>query len=77
MTIPASIQPTDTFEDWRLKNNEIIDTYAHVSVSGVNPTANDGTNAGYRQGSIWIQESSGQVFTCTDDTPGAAIWFQH
>ena len=74
MAIPAPIAPTDTFKDWREKTNELIDTFVDVTTSTSDPTPDDGSNAGFRVGSTWIQESTEQVFTCMDATPGSAEW---
>lgn len=39
-----------------------------------NPTVNDDYNDGYRVGSTWVNVSTGAVFTCVNQTVGAAEW---
>jgi hypothetical protein len=38
------------------------------------PTANDDVNDGYSIFSKWINQSTGDVFECLDNTAGAAVW---
>ena len=45
-------------------------TTAHTS----DPTVNDDSGDGYYAGSIWINESTGRMFVCTDASSGAAVW---
>ena len=40
----------------------------------VNPTADDDANDGYSVGSRWVNTTSGETWTCTDATVGAAVW---
>lgn len=39
-----------------------------------NPTVNDDSGDGYSVGSVWINTTTRQVFTCEDATVGAAVW---
>lgn len=43
--------------------------------SASNPTVNNDYNDGYRNGSI-ITTTANDVFICTDNTVGAAVWIQ-
>lgn len=38
------------------------------------PNENDDQTQGYDLRSVWINLSSGFVWTCVDTTPGAAVW---
>ena len=38
------------------------------------PTINDDFTQGYTIGSIWANNLTNRIYTCTDSTPGAAIW---
>lgn len=38
------------------------------------PISTDDTDAGYYQGSIWINTDTGNSFICTDATASAAVW---
>lgn len=40
------------------------------------PTVNDDANDGYSAGSQWINTSTGDRFSCTSATVGAAVWTQ-
>lgn len=42
--------------------------------AAVNPGVNDDEAMGYTVGSQWVNASANAVFTCTDSTPGAAVW---
>jgi hypothetical protein len=42
--------------------------------SSDDPTITDDDTLGYEQGSIWINQSSGSSFSCSDNTTGAAVW---
>lgn len=38
------------------------------------PTAADDTSDGIFVGSLWVNTSTGNVYICTDNTAGAAVW---
>lgn len=38
------------------------------------PTVNDDASKNYSPGSIWINTATGQIYTMTDSTKGAAVW---
>ena len=42
--------------------------------STTNPTVNDDATNNFFIGSKWLNTSTGQEFTCLDDTSGAAVW---
>jgi hypothetical protein len=46
----------------------------HNFAATSNPTTSDDDVAGYAVGSVWINVSSGAVFTCVDATTNAAVW---
>jgi len=48
-----------------LKNNYTATT---------DPTVNDDVDEGYDVGSTWINNTSGAIFVCIDNTDGAAVW---
>lgn len=39
-----------------------------------NPTASNDLSQGYSVGSVWVNTTTGQAFTCTKNTAGAAVW---
>jgi hypothetical protein len=39
-----------------------------------NPTATDDLLSGYNVGSIWLNKVTNEVWCCTNDTTGAAVW---
>ena len=48
----------------------IVDNYEAI----VNPTVDDDDSKLYEVGSHWINTANDQIFTCVDNTVGAAIW---
>jgi len=40
------------------------------------PTVNDDLGGGYNVGSMWIDRTADKVYTCVDETIGAAVWEQ-
>jgi hypothetical protein len=46
----------------------------HNFVATTSPTITDDISVGYKVGSIWINTSLDLVFTCVDNTLGAAVW---
>lgn len=38
------------------------------------PTATDDESSGYTAGSTWIDQTTGNIYVCTDATAGAAVW---
>ncbi len=44
------------------------------NTAGTDPTVNDAESFGYAVDSKWFNSSSGDFFTCTDATNGAAVW---
>jgi len=47
---------------------------ANNLVSVVPPAITDDSSLGYTAGSVWIDTSAGISYTCTNATPGAAVW---
>lgn len=45
-------------------------------LSAVDPTVNDDSGDGYKNGKNWINTTSDNVFVLTDNTLGAAVWVQ-
>lgn len=39
-----------------------------------NPGVGNDITQGYTSGSVWINQTTDEVFTCTDQTAGAALW---
>ena len=80
--------PDDTFNtDAGYKKNDEIevgsDTYRCINpadpakwakVEARNPNKDDDTTEGFEVGDLWVNDGTGEVFTCQDDTDGAAIW---
>lgn len=42
--------------------------------SSVAPGINDDSLAGYAQGSLWIDQATGNIYSCSDASAGAAQW---
>lgn len=42
--------------------------------ASTNPGVGNDITQGYTQGSVWINATTDEVFTCTDQTAGAALW---
>jgi hypothetical protein len=60
-------------------NFRILDEISHLYKSASDPTANDDAvntsgNGIFREGSRWYNTSSGEVFVCTSDASGTAVW---
>lgn len=51
--------------DMALKNN---------LAATADPTSSDDSSLGYEVGSMWVNTTGSKVFTCSDATPGAAVW---
>jgi flagellar hook-basal body complex protein FliE len=49
------------------------DDTEHYHTTG-DPTVNDDTSLGFRNGTLWINETSGAMFLLLDNTEGAADW---
>lgn len=47
---------------------------ASVAESASDPTVNDDSTDGYAVGSLWINTTLDTIFTCVDNTAGAAVW---
>ena len=46
----------------------------HKFNATANPTADNDIDEGYTAGSVWINVTTKAVFTCIDNTDGAAVW---
>lgn len=59
---------------------EINDAGANTIINGIHssvasdPTANNDFNLGYVEGDKWINQITGQIFECVDNSAAAAIW---
>lgn len=75
------VLPNTTFNDWRVRTNEIIDwlnnetTNNNFAGNGP-PGSTDDINAGYNLGSIWLDivSTPKEGYRCVDNTAGVAIW---
>lgn len=48
--------------------------YAGKHITNADPTVDDDDTGGLEKLDIWLNESTGAVFICTDNATGAAIW---
>lgn len=69
--MPLYIKIDDT-TGMTVDRNVLAPKTNYMAVS--NPTSLDDTLSGYDVGSIWLNKVTNEVWCCTDDTQGAAVW---
>ena len=80
-TVIPQLLDSNTFEEWRVKTNDIIN-YVNVEqvlnnyTSVVAPTVNDDVDLGYSVGSRWVDTALETVYECVNNTNGAAFWIR-
>ena len=55
-------------------NNPPTTPLGHPNGHTTDPLVTDDSSTGFQLGSHWINESSDEVFICSDSTIGAAVW---
>jgi len=71
LTTPALVG--QVFEAVGLSTFSLINGKINYNATSA-PTTSDDESEGYRVGSMWIDTTNDEVYRCTDDTTGAAIW---
>lgn len=64
-SIPATFPPDLTETD---------PLYPRKWLKTADPTVDEDTSIGYAKLDVWLNQASSQIFICTDDTDGAAVW---
>lgn len=47
-----------------------------ANIAATVPTPNDDMNAGFTEGSVWVDVTNGDAYILVDTAPGAAVWKQ-
>lgn len=75
MPVIPHTESTDTFETWRLSTNLTIDELSKNNLTATtDPAVGDDSSGGYSANSVWLNTTSGTLFTCLDSSSGAAVW---
>ena len=65
--------PSESYTDANGNLRWLRDLNVNLSATTA-PTTTDDVSEGYRVGSLWIDINNDAVFTCVDNTEGAAVW---
>jgi len=71
ITVPAPFSTTPDSDFWRLLQTNVIKSTVDATSD---PTVNNDETKGYSVNSLWINQSTSEVFRCLDATVGAAVW---
>lgn len=55
-------------------NDNFTEVYQHEETR--DPTVNDDTDSSFRVGHWWLRTDTEELFICTDNSAGAAVWKQ-
>ena len=78
-TIDTGSAPNDgTGDSLRVAFGKINDNFTEVYQyeATADPTATDDSDSSFRRGHWWLRTDSGELFICTDNSVGAAVWKQ-
>lgn len=69
-------QPASTISDFQAAVMQNPNIHLNNTSAMLAPGATDDSSKGYSAASVWVDQSTNTVYTCSDATVGAAVWLE-